>query len=70
MTKYDTVDDHSYFTGKRIFHYLKTRNIKGLTGRVAFDDNGDRIYAGYDVINVLDQQSRMKVGSFDYDEVN
>uniref|UniRef100_A0A336MEH8 Glutamate [NMDA] receptor subunit 1 n=1 Tax=Culicoides sonorensis TaxID=179676 RepID=A0A336MEH8_CULSO len=47
-------------TGKKIFHYLKTRNIKGHTGQVAFDDNGDRIYAGYNVINVLDRQNKMK----------
>lgn len=57
-------------TGKRIFHYLKTRSIKGHTGQVAFDDNGDRIFAGYDVINVLDRQNKTTVGSFHFDEVS
>ena len=56
--------------GKRLFHYLKSRNIEGQTGRVAFDDNGDRIYAGYDVINIREGQKRRKVGSFFYDAVS
>ncbi|XP_055680763.1 glutamate [NMDA] receptor subunit 1 [Lutzomyia longipalpis] len=54
-------------SGKRIFHYLKTRNIRGDTGQVAFDDNGDRIYAEYDVINIRDHQKKKTVGSFYYD---
>lgn len=56
--------------GKRIFHYLKTRNIRGETGQVAFDDNGDRMYAEYDVINIRDHQKRKSVGSFHYDPVS
>lgn len=58
------------FLGRRIFHYLKTRNIRGDTGQVAFDDNGDRMYAEYDVINVCDHQEKKIVGSFHYDAVN
>lgn len=56
-------------SGKQIFQYLKTINIRGETGQVAFDDNGDRIYAEYEVINVLDEQKKKVVGSFYYDEV-
>lgn len=56
-------------SGKRIFHYLKTRNIRGETGQVAFDDNGDRIYAEYEVINARDDQKKKVVGSFYYDQV-
>lgn len=50
-------------------------NITGETGQVAFDDNGDRIYAAYEVINIgrtKDKNSkntssnRRKVGSFYY----
>lgn len=58
-----------YFIGKRIFHYLKTRNIRGETGQVAFDDNGDRMYAEYDVINIKDHQRKKIVGGFHYDVV-
>ncbi|XP_058984553.1 glutamate [NMDA] receptor subunit 1 [Musca domestica] len=54
-------------SGKRLFHYLKTRNITGETGQVAFDDNGDRIYAGYHVINMRPKQKRQIVGEFYYD---
>lgn len=57
------------FLGRRIFHYLKTRNIRGKTGQVAFDDNGDRMFAEYDVINVRDHQRKKIVGSLFYDEV-
>lgn len=56
--------------GKRIFHYLKTRNINGETGQVAFDDNGDRIYAEYEVINIRDHQDKKTVGNFYYDSVS
>ena len=56
-------------SGKKIFHYLKTRNIRGETGQVAFDDNGDRIYAEYDVINMRINQGKHIVGSFYYDAV-
>lgn len=56
-------------TGKRLFQYLKSRNITGETGQVAFDDNGDRIYAGYDVINIREQQKKHVVGKFSYDSV-
>lgn len=53
-----------------MFHYLKTRNITGETGQVAFDDNGDRIYAGYDVINIRPKQKKQVVGKFYYDPVS
>lgn len=38
----------------------------GLTGKVAFDENGDRINAEYDVINV---QERNKTGVLRKDHV-
>lgn len=37
---------------------------------MAFDDNGDRIYAGYDVINIRDHQKQHIVGKFSYDSVS
>ncbi|XP_017847480.1 glutamate [NMDA] receptor subunit 1 [Drosophila busckii] len=56
-------------SGKRLFQYLKTRNITGETGQVAFDDNGDRIYAAYDVINIRENQKQHVVGKFSYDSL-
>lgn len=41
----------------------------GSTGQVAFDDNGDRIYAEYEVINIKEHQGKRTVGSFYYDPV-
>lgn len=55
--------------GRRIFHYIKTRNIRGETGQVAFDDNGDRMFAEYEVINVRDHQRKKIVGKLLYDAV-
>lgn len=55
--------------GRRIFHYIKTRNIRGETGQVAFDDNGDRMFAEYEVINVRDHQRKKIVGKLLYDSV-
>lgn len=43
--------------------------MNGQTGQVAFDDNGDRIYAEYEVINIKDHQRKKAVGSFYYDVV-
>lgn len=55
--------------GRRIFHYVKTRNIRGETGQMAFDDNGDRMFAEYEVINVRDHQRKKIVGKLLYDVV-
>lgn len=57
------------YLGRRIFHYIKTRNIRGETGQVAFDDNGDRMFAEYEVINVRDHQRKKIVGKLLYDAV-
>lgn len=58
------------FAGRKIFQYLKTRKIRGETGQVAFDDNGDRIYAEYDVINIREKQHKKIVGKYFYDNVS
>lgn len=60
----------AFFAGRKIFQYLKTRKIKGETGQVAFDDNGDRIYAEYDVINIREKQHKKAVGKYFYDNVS
>ncbi|XP_058820957.1 glutamate [NMDA] receptor subunit 1 isoform X2 [Topomyia yanbarensis] len=46
-------------SGRKMFNYLKTRNIRGATGQVAFDNNGDRMFAEYDVVNVQHPSSSM-----------
>lgn len=57
------------YLGRRIFHYIKTRNMNGETGQLAFDDNGDRMFAEYEVINVRDHQRKKIVGKLLYDSV-
>lgn len=56
-------------SGKMIFQYLKTRNIRGDTGQVAFDDNGDRIYAEYEVVNTREDKKSTVIGRFFYHTV-
>ncbi|XP_023247485.1 glutamate [NMDA] receptor subunit 1-like [Copidosoma floridanum] len=54
-------------TGKKLFQYVRQQVLEsGATGRVAFDDNGDRIFSEYDIINI--QLSRMpkSVGRYYY----
>ncbi|XP_012528577.2 glutamate [NMDA] receptor subunit 1 [Monomorium pharaonis] len=59
-------------TGKSLFQYIRRQVLPhGLTGRVAFDDNGDRIFAEYDIINIqytgLDNnKAQVSVGQYFY----
>ncbi|KAL0276444.1 UNVERIFIED_CONTAM: hypothetical protein PYX00_004018 [Menopon gallinae] len=54
-------------TGKLLFEYIKKQNLSnGATGKVAFDDNGDRIYAEYDIVNVVRNREMVTVGKYFY----
>ncbi|KAL0125171.1 hypothetical protein PUN28_004363 [Cardiocondyla obscurior] len=59
-------------TGKTLFQYIRKQVLPhGSTGRVAFDDNGDRIFAEYDIINIqytgLDSnKTQVSVGQYFY----
>lgn len=44
--------------------------INGATGKVAFDDNGDRIYAEYDIINVHEMNHKYPVGQYYFNPVS
>ncbi|KAG1656451.1 Glutamate [NMDA] receptor subunit 1 [Nymphon striatum] len=54
-----------WITGQKLVSYIKQQSILGKTGKVAFDESGDRIFAEYNVINVVNGQ-RKNVGSFTY----
>ncbi|XP_074647409.1 glutamate receptor ionotropic, NMDA 1-like isoform X3 [Tubulanus polymorphus] len=50
--------------GTMLYHYLVTSELdKGLTGKVKFNDAGDRLLPVYDIINVQGRK-RVKVGKF------
>ncbi|XP_011700722.1 PREDICTED: glutamate [NMDA] receptor subunit 1 isoform X2 [Wasmannia auropunctata] len=59
-------------TGKSLFQYIRKQVLpNGSTGRVAFDDNGDRIYAEYDIINIQytgpdNNKTQVSVGQYFY----
>lgn len=48
----------------------------GATGRVAFDDNGDRIFAEYDIMNIQyagpgnNNKTQVSVGQYFYPTVS
>jgi glutamate receptor ionotropic, NMDA 1 len=43
--------------------------FKGATGKVAFDDNGDRMFAEYDIVNVQEDQRQASVGKYFFNQV-
>ncbi|XP_071442284.1 glutamate [NMDA] receptor subunit 1-like isoform X2 [Hetaerina americana] len=54
-------------TGKVLFEYIRRQVLlNGKTGKVAFDDNGDRINAEYDVVNVRLRGEHISVGQHYY----
>uniref|UniRef100_A0A0A9ZDF8 Glutamate [NMDA] receptor subunit 1 n=2 Tax=Lygus hesperus TaxID=30085 RepID=A0A0A9ZDF8_LYGHE len=55
-------------TGKSLFEFIRKQVLlRGSTGKVAFDDNGDRINAEYDVINVQSVSGKhLSVGNYLY----
>ncbi|XP_076233083.1 glutamate ionotropic receptor NMDA type subunit 1 [Calliopsis andreniformis] len=54
-------------TGQKLFQHIRDQVLPdGLTGKVAFDDNGDRIYAEYDIINIKENGERVSVGQTFY----
>ena len=61
-------------TGKRLFEYIRKQTLPdGTTGRVAFDEMGDRIYAEYQVVNVQQRHSKLEgavVGYYNYSNVS
>ena len=62
-------------TGKRLFEYIRKQVLpNGVTGRVAFDGMGDRMYAEYEVINIQGNLRKsfdkgVIVGSYKYAQV-
>ncbi|XP_046669606.1 glutamate [NMDA] receptor subunit 1 [Homalodisca vitripennis] len=54
-------------TGRVLFDYIKKQVLfHGATGKVAFDDNGDRINAEYNIVNVQGPDQQVSVGQYLY----
>ena len=55
----------------KIFSYIRRQILEnGATGRVAFDDNGDRIFAEYDIVNIQNNNQKVSVGQYFYSAVS
>ena len=63
-------------TGKKLFEYIRRQTLPdGTTGRVAFDEMGDRIYAEYQIVNMQksgrsNQVQKVTVGYYNYSNVS
>nr|CAG4644557.1 EOG090X00ST [Leptodora kindtii] len=52
-------------TGKMYFEYIKKQVlVNGLTGKIAFDDNGDRLFSEYEIVNIQDRGEQVNVGQY------
>ncbi|XP_018320264.1 glutamate [NMDA] receptor subunit 1 [Agrilus planipennis] len=52
-------------TGKDLFYFIRKQVLlNGETGKVAFDDQGDRINAEYDVVNIQRNKNQVAVGKY------
>ncbi|CAG0892692.1 unnamed protein product [Cyprideis torosa] len=57
-------------TGDTFFRYIQKQILtNGLTGKVAFDENGDRINAEYEVINIDGDGRHKVVGKYAYSPI-
>ena len=61
-------------TGKKLFEIIQNQTLSnGTTGRVGFDEMGDRIYAEYQIVNVqmnTKSKNKMTVGYYNYSKVS
>ena len=72
-TLFISISGKEWMTGKRLFDYIRKQTLPdGTTGRVAFDEMGDRIYAEYQVVNVQSssKEKRVVVGHYKYSNVS
>lgn len=52
-------------TGRDLFDFIKKQVLlNGETGKVAFDDQGDRINAEYNIVNIQRKRKQVTVGKF------
>ena len=73
LTLFISISGKEWMTGKRLFDYIRKQTLPdGTTGRVAFDEMGDRIYAEYQVVNVQSssKEKRVVVGHYKYSNVS
>ena len=57
-------------TGKQLFEYIQKQTLaSGTTGRVGFDEMGDRIYAEYQIVN-MQRKQKVTVGYYNYSNVS
>ncbi|XP_022901421.1 glutamate [NMDA] receptor subunit 1 [Onthophagus taurus] len=51
-------------TGISLFDFIKKQVLLGETGKVAFDDQGDRINAEYAIVNIQKNRREITVGNY------
>lgn len=57
-------------TGRDLFDFIKKQVLlNGETGKVAFDDQGDRINAEYNIVNIQRKRKQVTVGKYFFNRV-
>lgn len=57
-------------TGKELFNFIRKQEMmNGETGKVAFDDQGDRINAEYNIVNIQRRKVHVVTGKYHFQQV-
>ena len=56
-------------SGIKFLQYLKNQTFNGKTGRIAFDEYGDRLLSDYEIINIVNGKEEI-VGKYTFSKTN
>lgn len=53
-------------TGQQFYQFLKRQKFNGRSGRITFDDSGDRLFSEYEILNIFNE-TEITVGRYSFD---
>ncbi|CAG2178659.1 unnamed protein product, partial [Oppiella nova] len=63
------ISTNKWESGIKFFKYLKNQTFNGETGRIAFDEFGDRLLSDYDIVNIIEGKETT-VGTYSFSKNN
>lgn len=60
-----SISSNKWLTGIKFLKYLKSQSFNGKTGRIAFDEFGDRLLSDYEIVNIVDGKEEI-VGNYSF----
>jgi len=64
-----SVSINKWESGVKFLKYLKNQTFNGKTGRIAFDEFGDRLLSDYEILNIVDGNEEI-VGKYLFSKSN